>query len=301
MGDDKTDQVQTRRQGAGVVVHDLTHARHDPGHVLAPALFRSLGPRDRKRLKLDVTYIHGDDQIEFRGHEPLGADDLRVLQGLVAMAGPEGLLLRDDGTGSDGAQQLLLDLFTPPGAIVTAEKKPDTLVVRDSFRALARAVGMDEGGASIKQIRKSVERLFGVTIFVERRKKRTGMRLLSAYASDEGSGDLYVALNPRIAGAILGDTQHVRIELAEVRGLESDPARLIHQRLCGWIDPGKTRRATMETLMGYAWPDPPTPAAVRKRRVKVRAAMEELRQVGWSITEDPELTFDIGRPPLPSR
>lgn len=282
------------------MVHDLTYARHDPVHVLAPALFRSLGPRDRKQLKLDVTYLHGDDRIEFRGHEPLGADDLRVLQGLVAMSGKDGLILRDDGTGTDGAQQLLLDLFTPPGAIVTAEQKPDTLVVRDSFRALARAVGMDEGGASIKQIRKSVERLFGVTIFVERRKKRTGMRLLSAYASDEGSGDLYVALNPRIAGAILGDTQHVRIELAEVRGLESDPARVIHQRLCGWIDPGKTRRAKMDTLMGYAWPDPPTPAAVRKRRVKVRSAMEELRQVGWSITEDRDLTFEIGRPPLPS-
>jgi len=296
MGDDKG--MRTRREGAGVVVHDLTHARHDPGHVLAPALFRSLGPRDRKQLKLDVTYVHGDDRIEFRGHEPLGADDLRVLQGLVAMAGPEGLLLRDDGSGSDGAQQLPLDLFTPPGAIVTAEKKPDTLVVRNSFRALARAVGMDEGGASIKQIRKSVERLFGVTIFVERSKRRTGMRLLSAYASDEGSGDLYVALNPRIAGAILGDTQHVRIELAEVRGLETDPARLIHQRLCGWIDPGKTRRAKMETLMGYAWPDPPTPAAIRKRRVKVRSAMEALRQVGWSITEAQDLTFEIGRPPL---
>lgn len=282
------------------MVHDLTHARHDPGHVLAPALFRSLGPNDRKRLKLDVTYIHGGDRIEFGGKEPLGADDLRVLQGLVAMAGPEGLILRDDGTGTDGAQQLLLDLFTPPGAIVSAEKKADTLVVRDSFRALARAVGMDEGGASIKQIRKSVERLFGVTIFVERMKKRTGMRLLSAYASDEGSGDLYVALNPRIAGAILGDAQHVRIELSEVRGLQSDPARLIHQRLCGWIDPGKSRRATMETLMGYAWPDPATTAAMRKRRAKVRIAMNEMRAVGWVI-DDLEHAFDIKRPKLPER
>lgn len=297
------DQKKIRKiSGVGAVVHNLTHARHDPGHVLAPALFRSLGPGDRKRLKLDVTYIHGDDQIEFKGHEPLGADDLRILQGLVAIAGPEGLILRDDGTASDGAQQLLLDLFTPPGAIVMAEKKPDTLVVRNSFRGLARAVGMDEGGASIKQIRKSVERLFGVTIFVERNKKRTGMRLLSSYASDEGAGDLYVALNPRIAGAILGDApQHVRIELAEVRGIKSDPARLIHQRLCGWLDPGKTRSVSIEKLTSYAWPDPISGSAMRRRRGKVRAAMEELRQVGWSITEDPDLVFHISRPALPER
>ncbi|WP_268916240.1 replication protein C, IncQ-type, partial [Aeromonas caviae] len=34
-------------------------------------------------------YDYGDGKrIEFSGPEPLGADDLRILQGLVAMAGP---------------------------------------------------------------------------------------------------------------------------------------------------------------------------------------------------------------------
>ncbi|WP_373873232.1 replication protein C, IncQ-type, partial [Aeromonas caviae] len=31
-----------------------------------------------------MTYTHGDDSIRFWGPEPLGVDDLRVLQGLVA-------------------------------------------------------------------------------------------------------------------------------------------------------------------------------------------------------------------------
>ncbi|WP_268915743.1 replication protein C, IncQ-type, partial [Aeromonas caviae] len=35
--------------------------RHDPAHCLAPGLFRSLKRGERKRLKLDVTYTHGDD------------------------------------------------------------------------------------------------------------------------------------------------------------------------------------------------------------------------------------------------
>lgn len=61
---------------------DLTHARHDPAHCLAPGLFRSLKRGDRKKLKLDVTYPYGEgEQIEFSGPEPLGADDLRILQG----------------------------------------------------------------------------------------------------------------------------------------------------------------------------------------------------------------------------
>ena len=67
--------------------HDLSHARHDPAHCLAPGLFRALKRGERKHSKLDVIYDYGDGKrIEFSGPEPLGADDLRILQGLVAMA-----------------------------------------------------------------------------------------------------------------------------------------------------------------------------------------------------------------------
>ena len=73
---------------------ELTHARHDPIHCLAPGLFRSLQKGERKRAKLDVVYDFGDGRrVEFSGPEPLGADDLRVLQGLVATAGPTGQVL----------------------------------------------------------------------------------------------------------------------------------------------------------------------------------------------------------------
>lgn len=74
--------------------HDLTHVRHDPAHCLAPGLFRSLKRGDRKRCKLDVTYTFGEDEsMRFVGFEPLGADDMRLLQGIVALGGPNGILL----------------------------------------------------------------------------------------------------------------------------------------------------------------------------------------------------------------
>ncbi len=276
---------------------DLTYARHDPAHVLAPGLFRSLGPNDRKRLKLDVTYVHGEDALQFTGFEPLGVDDLRILQGLVAMAGKDGLWLKDEGDPSESARQLMLDLFTPPHELVLAGQKPDTLVVRNSFRRLAREIGMAESGQSIKIIRKSIERLFGVTIFVQTGKKRFATRLLSSYASDEGTGDLFVALNPRVTAAIMGDTQYIRIDLDEVRGLKTDPARLIHQRLCGWIDMGRTAKVRIETLAEYAWPVAAlTESTVRKRRAKVRDAMQELRDIGWTVTEGKDGVCEIMRP-----
>ena len=265
----------------------LTHARHDRAHVLAPGLFKSLAPGDRKRLKLDITYVFGDGaQIEFKGFEPLGVLEMRVLQGLVAMAGPSGLVLEDEDKVSQSGQQLMLDLFEPDPVVRAAKLKPASLVVRDSFRRLAREIGMEEGGKSLKQIKQAIERMFAVNIFVEVGRKRVGMRMLAAYASDEGTGDLYVALNPRIASAIMGHEPHARIDLREARSLETDPARLLHQRLSGWIDPGKAGEVGIEKLMGYVWPEPPPgDSAVRMRRAKVRHAVKEISRAGWRIAE----------------
>ena len=40
----------------------------------------------------------------------------------------------------------------------------------------------------------------------------------------------------------MGGGQHVRISMDEVRALDSETARLLHQRLCGWIDPWQNRQ-----------------------------------------------------------
>lgn len=288
-------------QGRVVDVAHLTHARHDRAHVLAPGLFRSLSPGERKKSKLDVIYDFGNDQrIEFQGFQPLGVLEMRVLQGIVAMAGPGGLILEDQDEASPAGGQLMLDLFDPDPVVQAAKLKPPSLVIRDSLRRLAREIGMDEGGKSLKAIRQSIERMFAVTIFVQTGKRRMGMRMLAAYASDEGTGDLYVALNPRIAGAILGDIPHARIDLNEARALETDPARFIHQRLCGWIDAGKSGQIGVETLASYVWPDAPkSDSAVRRRKLKVRSAMQELRTIGWNVTETRKDSWRIVRPCLP--
>lgn len=266
---------------------DLSHARHDRAHVLAPGLFRSLGPGDRKRLKLDVVYDYGEgERLEFGGKEPLGVLEMRVLQGIVAMAGPEGLILESEDKASDDGKQLMLALFDPAdSAIKAARDKPTSLIVRDSLRRLAREIGITEGGRDLKMIRESIERLFGVTVFIQKGSRRLGTRLLSSYASDEQTGDLYVALNPRLAAAILGRVPHARIDLAEARALESDPARLIHQRLSGWIDPGKSGDATVETLAGYVWPEEGNDAAMRFRKTRVRKAVAEIAKAGWRVEQ----------------
>jgi len=273
--------------------HDLTHARHDPAHCLAPGLFRSLKRGERKRGKLDVVYDYGDGKrIEFSGPEPLGVDDLRILQGLVAMGGPAGLVLSPEPRTEAGRQ---LRLFLEPKWEAVQQ---DAMVVKGSYRALAREVGYANIDDT-RPVRDCIERLWKVSIIAQIGRKRQGFRLLSEYASDEQDGKLYVALNPLIARAIMGGphVQHIRINMAEVRALQTDPARLIHQRLCGWIDPGKSRQVDLDTLCGYVWPDETTNLnTIKKRRQTARRALTELAAVGWRVSEYAKGKWEIGRP-----
>ncbi len=270
--------------------YDLTHARHDPAHCLAPGLFRSLKKGERRTGKLDVTYQYGERLlIEFKGPEPLGADDLRVLQGLVAMAGPSGLLLSPDPK-SEGGRQLRLFLEPKWEAV-----DQDALVVKGSYGALAREIGYADTDDS-RRIRECIERLWTVSIIVQIEGRRQGYRLLAEYAGDESNGKLFVALNPRIARAVMGDSPYVRISMGDVRALHSDAARLIHQRLCGWINPGRSGRVMLDSLCAYAWPEPSSPNTMKQRRQRARVALAELQGIGWKVEEYARGKIEITRP-----
>jgi len=95
-----------------------------------------LAPGERKRGKLAVTHDFGDGcRVGSSGPEPFGADDLRILQGLVAIVGPEGLTLSPEPKTSGGVQ-LWLRLDPKRDAI-----DDNAIVVRSSFRKLMREVG----------------------------------------------------------------------------------------------------------------------------------------------------------------
>lgn len=272
--------------------HALDHIRHEPGHVLAPGLFRSLKKGDYKKLKLDVAYEFGKkERLEFKAAEPLGAPELRVLQGLIAMAGPEGLLLSPEPKTESG-EQLRLLLETKFDAM-----QANAMIVKGSYRALAKTIGYADIEHT-KGLQESIERLWGVSVIAQKGNRRMGFRLLSTYASDAAEGRLYVALNPLITSAIMGEAQHCRISLHEVRALKTDPARLIHQRLCGWIDSGKSGKATMETLCGYVWVEEATPNAMKQRRLSIRKALAEIEGLGWTVEEYVRSKFEITRPSL---
>ncbi len=274
---------------------DLTHARHDPAHCLAPGLFRSLKRGERKRSKLDVTYTFGEgESMRFVGFEPLGADDMRLLQGIVALGGPNGILLTPEPTTETGQQ---LRLFLEPRFEAIEQ---DGLVVRESLTKLLSETGMTDSGDNIKTLKASLLRMSNVTILVTKGQRQAAFHLMS-HAFDEADGRLWVALNPRIAEAILGRRPYAWIDMAEVRALQTDPARLMHQRLCGWINPGKAGRVELDTLCGYVWRDEVTNVnAIKKRRQTARKALAELAAIGWTVSEYTKGKWEIRRPAQPS-
>lgn len=269
---------------------ETTHARHDATHCLAPGLFRSLQRGERKRSKLDVVYHYGEgNRIEFSGPEPLGADDLRILQGLVAIGGPVGLVLSPE-PHTEAGQRLRLSLDPKWEAV-----HQNAMVVKGSYRGLAREIGYANPNDT-KPIRECIERLWKVSIIVQSAGKRQGFRLLSEYSSEEREGKLYVALNPLIAHAVMGGGHHVRINMEEVRALKTDAARLIHQRLCGWINPGKSGKVEMDTLCGYVWPDKSINTnTIKTRKQTTKKALSELTSVGWTLREYAKNKWEICR------
>ncbi|VDA51085.1 hypothetical protein BANRA_04357 [Escherichia coli] len=97
----------------------------------------------------------------------------------------------------------------------------------------------------LKHIQDCIERLWKVSIIAQNGRKRQGFRLLSEYASDEADGRLR-GPEPDRAGR-QGGGQHVRISMDEVRALDSETARLLHQRL--WAGSTRqNRQASIDTL-----------------------------------------------------
>jgi hypothetical protein len=269
---------------------ELTHVRHDRAHCLVPGLFRSLLRGERKQTKLDVTYNFGKKEtVRFIGFEPLGADDMRILQGLMAIAGPSGNLLRPEPKSEKGKH--LRFLLEPKLDGVNQ----NALVAQSSLKSLLSEVGLVEGGSNIKLVKASLLRMSNVTVIIKKGNREASFHLLS-YAFDETSGQLMAALNPRLASAVLGQESYVQIDMDEVRSLNRDAARLIHQRLCAWIDPGKSGKIALSTLCEYVWPDETSIEAMKKRRQRIRKSLLELTNLSWTIHEYVKDKFEIRRP-----
>lgn len=272
--------------------YKLTHARQDPAHALARGLFLSYARGEREKHKLKATYTTTSETlVEFTSFEPLGPDDLRVLVGLIAIAG----LQKTDITKvqeTEVANALYEDM-----SITTRAEDFDIRIARGSFRMLAREIGYVASGTNLEAIKQSIERLLKVSVLCTNGTKSQGYHLISRYRR-EGDGFI-VALNPRISRAIINndDQSFVRISLDIVRQIKNDAALLLYYKLSASVWPGETRQLTIEKIVEYIFlkeNESQTNKYMRKNRAK--AAFLLLNKIGWNCKVISDTHVQVTRP-----
>jgi len=281
-----------------MVCYELSHVKHASTHCLAPGLFRSLQKGQRKKEKLDITYALSDGGgIRFVGFEPLGTDDLLFLQGLVALAGLRGKDLPQVPNTEMGV--LLRNAICKDSAASLGTLR----VVNEKMSTLLKEIDMTDGGENIRALKASLLRMQNVTIQTTdsllKKKSMTTVSQLIGYNFDNHNEMMYVTLNPYLTNSIIGIGSFTRIEMSEIRGIKTGPTRLIHQRLCAWINQGEKRQVGMETLCGYISFDDGLNISrdtMRKREFVVKRALTELKDLGWTISLYAKNKYEITRP-----
>ncbi len=279
---------------------ELAFALHEPAHVQAPGLFRSLDRRARERdRKLHLVYRRGDRVLTFEAPSQLSAVDARVLAVLVGFAGLRGVV----PSASAQLDLVNLDAYFFPSF---DEKRP--LVVRDiSVSAIAREMGYSASAAGSRTtVFQSVLRLVDVRVTEQLANGREGAKVPLLTVGWRTTGQdkrLTVALNPWLAGAVLGG-QHARIDLAQLRAIGSDAATLLLLRLSALIDPGGQRDIGVTKLLEYVhgvgvsgvYEPAGVAATERGRAARLNKSLGELRMIGWQIDRTTVGKFCVRRP-----
>lgn len=271
----------------------LTFAQTDPATAMA-SLFRPVA-RGRRPKGLEVVARWGEVEIEFGVHTAVDTRDQTVLLTIMALAagGPE---IGAHSTGTIG-QQLWLDLNEP--GQVSFEGR--STILETNLHTILREGGLKLGGSAYDSVRQSLKRLSRIDLIVrdgEKGSRREFSQRFLTYRVDERSGKVTVALNTRLAEALVG--HHVRVNLDERSSLATDAAQIAHAWLSAWIRPGRSSRIELDNLIAKVWGDGEISSSTnRKRRERLRAALDEIRTLrGWTIIEDDRAVLQISRPDL---
>lgn len=307
----------------------------EPDYALARGLFRSV-PNGAHRRTLELVYgVEGGDpesagwrrEVEFVSPYLLGPTDLRTLQGLMALAAQQAIYWEDRSWVLSRPEDELGRQLALRFEARDEDRERRVLQISGSLADLARAVGVDErSGKAIGILKRSLKRLTAVTVWLrhiewrhaavdgrleKKAEKREGSSRLASACWAEGAvgaaGALRAAVNPALsevamAAVVPGGAgiKYIRMDMREVRALRTGAARLIHQRLCAWINPGDGGKVRLSTLCEYVYPeDAPTPNAAKGRRKAVRRALRELVECfepPWGVDEYAPARFAIARP-----
>jgi len=155
-------------------------------------LFSDLKDSDRKGFKLDLKYdISADKSVRFVGFEPLGLDDLQVLQGIVSLLKSKDIFrVSQDGSRKDRVNTFLETDFT---TILQAEIRMQTTIA-----LLLAEAGLENIALNSEHVLASIERLSRLGIVAIKNRCRGNFTLINKFVIDSSTEEVFVALNPHV-------------------------------------------------------------------------------------------------------
>lgn len=284
------------------MVRDVSkYAKFDPA-LATDGLFTPTARRGQALYEVGRTWDGGE--IRFEGVQ-LTAAHQSVLLAVCARTGRGGLLVKGSKDDPLGAQFGLdfdketAEKTTRALATRGVAAEEETAVVECSAYAILADAGMDDGGNNYITLSKLLTQLATVVMY-RRVGKRGGSSNLLSFVHD---GDkMSIALNWRLAAAILGDHQNIQVSLYERHRLNGSVARLLHAWLSCFVRPGKGlmngQGAKLDTLAAHIWGNRPVSAGVaRNRRTDLRKAIAEIGGLpGWSASVDARGVAHFNRP-----
>lgn len=262
------------------------YARNDAA-MAHTHLFRPI-QRGQYARRLEFSVNWKDGTLTFASAYQYGIPEQSIFLAACALCGLGGVTLSANPISNEG-QALRLALASENDATGM-----DAISVETTMHELLTAAGMTTGGSAYARAENMLWRLSNLTIRVQRQGWDGSMRLLSYMKTPEGK--VRIGLHHRLAEAIAGSAQHFRINLIERRALNSDPAKCLHAWLSGFVRPGETKSIGITKLTTHIWPDDCSDAEQRKRLMRARLALQEIKLLsGWVITET-NGSITIGRP-----
>lgn len=270
-------------------------ARMDRPTCRADGLFTSVAGR-HKNQRREMHYELEGVRVTYLSFVALGDSELRVLQAVYAEAALSGAILPDTPKSPQG-KKLRQELDEAKWEIAGR----DTITMQTSIYRLAQLLGTTKT-RNRSFIRKALENLATTSLTIDDGATEYRTNILS-YSIDKEKECLSIVLHPSAATAIWGKQRYVSLPMHEIRELKTPAARLIHVRLCGNTDPGRTGRVGVERLSVYVWgPDKPdSKSTLRTRKSTIRKAIAEIRtNLGWVFTpNEANDAWEYVRPKLP--
>ena len=276
-------------------------AKMHPAPCLAQGLFlirKNGGREDFPTPVVLAEQTMSSGTYRFIGKEPLGVEDMRVLQGVFMLA----------SRPSETVELEVGAARTPVGVALSTNLNfsgPENAqrfckYTHINIAALAEAAGYGKAGGSRTVVESCLERLSRVRVSVTLKDGSVSASALLAHVplpreiaseTDRPKDTHALVIHPALSTTLLSDlngVRHVRLEHAEIAALErSGTARILHCRLCAIVDPGSSKGFAVRTLLGYAYADSDNKSTERRRVVDIRDAMTALGSLpGWSVVGD---------------